>query len=42
LWRVRQDYDAINGWTGARLTDLIRIEIRPATGPPIIWVEASK
>ena len=42
LWRERQDYDAINGWTGARLTDLIRIEIRHATGPPIVWVEASR
>ena len=42
LWRERQDYDAINGWTGARLTELIRIEIRPASGPPVIWVETGK
>ena len=39
LWRLRQDYDAVNGWTGGRLTDLIRIEIRPATGLPRTWVE---
>ena len=42
LWRERQDYDSINGWTGARLTELIRIEIRPASGPPVIWVETGK
>jgi len=39
LWRERQDYDAVNGWTGMRLTDLIRIEIRPATGASVKWVE---
>ena len=42
LWRERQDYDAVSGWTGMRLTDLIRIEIRPATGPSVKWVEATK
>src|SRR5260370_856519 len=42
LWRLRQDYDAVNGWTGGRLTDLIRIEIRPATGLPVVWVETSQ
>jgi hypothetical protein len=42
LWRERQDYDGVNGWTGARLTELIRIEIRPARGPPLVWVEASR
>ena len=42
LWRERQDYDGVNGWTGARLTELIRIEIRPAAGPPVVWVETSK
>jgi hypothetical protein len=42
LWRLRQDYDAVNGWTGARLTDLIRIEIRPASGVPLRWVETSR
>jgi hypothetical protein len=42
LWRERQDYDGVNGWTGARLTELIRIEIRPAAGPPVTWVETSK
>jgi hypothetical protein len=42
LWRERQDYDGVNGWTGARLTELIRIEIRPASGPPVIWVETGK
>ena len=39
LWRYRQDYDGVNGWTGMKLTDLIRIEIRPASGPPVQWVE---
>jgi hypothetical protein len=39
LWRERQDYDRVNGWTGARLNDLIRIEIRPVSGPPRTWVE---
>jgi hypothetical protein len=39
LWRYRQDYDAVNGWTGMKLTDLIRIEIRPASGSPVEWVE---
>jgi hypothetical protein len=39
LWRYRQDYDDVNGWTGMKLTDLIRIEIRPASGPPVEWVE---
>ena len=42
LWRERQDYDGVNGWTGARLGELIRIEIRPASGPPVIWVETGK
>src|SRR5436305_361678 len=42
LWRLRQDYDAVNGWTGGRLTDLIRIEIRPASGSPVVWVEAGR
>src|SRR5207248_922997 len=42
LWRLRQDYDGINGWTGGRLTDLIRIEIRPAAGPSVTWVETGK
>ena len=32
LWRYRQDYDGVNGWTGMMLNDLIRIEIQPA--PP--------
>jgi len=39
LWRDRQDYDDVNGWTGMRLTDLIRIEIRPASGSPVELVE---
>lgn len=39
LWRYRQDYDGVNGWTGMMLNDLIRIELRPATGAPIVWVE---
>jgi hypothetical protein len=39
LWRDRQDYDDVNGWTGMKLTDLIRIEIRPASGSPVEWVE---
>ena len=42
LWRERQDYDGVNGWTGARLTELIRIEIRPAVGAPVTWVETSR
>jgi hypothetical protein len=42
LWRYRQDYDGVNGWTGMMLNDLIRIELRPATGSPIEWVETSK
>src|SRR6266550_2360995 len=42
LWRLRQDYDAVNGWTGGRLTDLIRIEIRPASGSPVVWVETGR
>jgi hypothetical protein len=42
LWRERQDYDAVNGWTGARLTELIRIEIRPVTGTPVVWVERER
>jgi hypothetical protein len=42
LWRERQDYDAVNGWTGARLTELIRIEIRPAAGAPVVWVERER
>ena len=42
LWRYRQDYDGVNGWTGMMLNDLIRIELRPATGSPIDWVETSK
>jgi hypothetical protein len=42
LWRERQDYDGVNGWTGARLTELIRIEIRPATGTPVVWVETTR
>jgi hypothetical protein len=42
LWRQRQDYDDINGWTGARLTELIRIEIRPETGSPRVWVERER
>ena len=42
LWRERQDYDDVNGWTGMRLTDLIRIEIRPATGSSVTWVETSR
>jgi hypothetical protein len=25
LWRYRQDYDDVNGWTGMRLKDLMRI-----------------
>ena len=39
LWRYRQDYDAVNGWTGMRLTESIRIEIQPATGSSVKWVE---
>jgi hypothetical protein len=39
LWRDRQDYDDVNGWTGMKLNDLIRIEIWPASGPPLVWVE---
>ena len=42
LWRHRQDYDGTNGWTGMRLNDLIRIEIRPASGPPAVWVETTQ
>jgi len=42
LWRERQDYDGVNGWTGARLTDLIRIELWPASGAPVTWVETSQ
>jgi hypothetical protein len=42
LWRYRQDYDGVNGWTGMMLNDLIRIELRPATGSPVVWVETSK
>ena len=42
LWRERQDYSDVDGWTGGRLTELIRIEIRPASGPPRIWVEREK
>jgi len=37
-----QVYDGVNGWTGMMLNDLIRIELRPATGSPIEWVETSK
>ena len=42
LWRYRQDYDGINGWTGMMLNDLIRIELRPAAGSPVVWVETVK
>lgn len=42
LWRERQDYDDVNGWTGMMLNDLIRIELRPAAGSPVVWVESAK
>ena len=42
LWRYRQDSDAVNGWTGMMLNDLIRIELRPAAGSPVVWVETVK
>jgi hypothetical protein len=42
LWRYRQDYDGVNGWTGMMLNDLIRIEIRPAIGAPLVWVETMR
>jgi hypothetical protein len=42
LRRYRQDYDDVNGWTGMMLGDLIRIEIRPAVGAPVTWVETSR
>lgn len=42
LWRYRQDYDGVNGWTGMMLNDLIRIELRPVTGSPLIWVETMR
>jgi len=29
LWRFRQDYDSVNGWTGGLTQEDIRIEIRP-------------
>jgi hypothetical protein len=42
LWRYRQDYDDVNGWTGMMLNDLIRIELRPTSGSPVRWVETVK
>jgi hypothetical protein len=32
VWRYRQDYDSVNGWTGQMVQESIRVEIRPA--PP--------
>jgi len=29
VWRFRQDYDSVNGWTGGHTQEDLRIEIRP-------------
>jgi len=30
VWRYRQDYDSVNGWTGMMRNEVIGIDIRPA------------